>query len=153
MLAFLFTLFKYRQAITLKKPAFTYFSRILDLEGEHFVAKIASSYEGAVHSPEFYARRIFFSFIPSKRFRLNYILKDEESENARLDSTVQRTTFRDEQLFWVTYTAGLFVLGHKYRIVAKTSVGRCSIAFTPRTPPLSELFGLKRPTNAHPFND
>jgi len=140
VLAFLFTLFKYWRAVTMRKPAFTYFSRILSLEGEHFVVKIASSYAGPVHFVRFYGRRLRCGFIPLKKFPLGYTLKDEESEAARFDSQVQRTTFRDEQLFWVTYAPNVFKMGSKYRIVASTSVGRCSINYSPRLRPLSEYF-------------
>ncbi len=127
MIGLIITLVKLRQAITLKKPAITYFSNV----HTHFVVKIATSYAGAVHSVNFYARRLFLRFIPTKRVRLDCVLKDKESEEARVDSKVTRSTFRDEQLFWVTIPPVLFAVGRKYRIVARTSVGTCSIDFSP----------------------
>ena len=103
--------------------------------------KIASSYPGSVHSIRFFVSHLVLGFIPLKKSELRYTLMDDEPESGRYDSKVQRTTFRDEQPFWVFFPRGLFKAGSKYNIIAKTSVGKCSIRYSPRAGSFVDYLG------------
>lgn len=124
--AFLFTLYKYIQLKNINKPQFTYFSFIND---EHFVVIIASSYSGSIPHPKFYICKLLLGFIPTKKIFLNSILKDNKDEIERLDSSVLRTTFKDEQLFWLIPPQYLKFSKANYKVYAKTKVGVCSTIY------------------------
>jgi hypothetical protein len=142
LLAFIFVLYKYWQLKKIAKPTFTYFTHITDTNGEHFVAVIASGFSGAIPHPKFFIARLFLGFIPTRRYFLNSILKDDSAEIARIDSEIPRTTFKEEQLFWlVTKDSFKFSKG-KYKIYVKTKVGNSSIVYNREYSNLTSYVGL-----------
>jgi len=129
LLAFIFVLFKYWQLRKLSKPTFTYFTHIFDADGEHFIAIIASSFNGAIPHPKFFISKLFLGVLPSKKYFLNSTLKEDSDEITRFDSKVPRTTFKEEQLFWLKPKESFKFSKGKYKIYGKTKVGNCAIVY------------------------
>ena len=129
LLAFIFILYKYWQLRKISKPTFTYFTHITDFNGEHFVAIIASIFSGAIPHPKFFIAKLFLGVIPSRKYFLNSILKDDADEIARFGSKVPRTTFKEEQLFWLIPKESFKFSKGKYKIYGKTKVGNCKIVY------------------------
>lgn len=141
-LAFLFVLYKYWQLKKLSKPTFTYFTHIFDSNGEHFVAIIASSFSGAIPHPKFFISRLFWGFVTTRKYFLDSTLKDDSDELVRFDSTVLRTTFKEEQLFWLIPKESFKFSKGKYIIYGKTKVGNCSIVYRRKYSNLSNYLVL-----------
>lgn len=129
-LAFVFALYKYWQLRKVSKPTFTYFSNVNDSNGEHFVAVVASSFTGAIPHPKFFIARLLLGFIPTKKHFLNSILKEDSEEISRNDSKISRTTFKEEQLFWLIPKESFKFKKGKYKIYGKTKIGNCKIVYS-----------------------
>jgi hypothetical protein len=128
-LALIFAVFQYRQKRKFNKPAFTFVQQIKDIDGEHIVVKIASNYTGPIHSIKFYACRIILGFVHFKKLKLSYRLIEDQEEIQRYDSNIERTSFKEEQLFWLFIKDSSLTLKGKYWLYAKTSVGNCSTTY------------------------
>lgn len=121
--AFLFTLYKYHSLKKITKPSFTYFSFVNE---EHFVVKIASGFSGAIPHPKFFISRLFLNKIPIKKVFLNSTLKEDLKDIPRFDSRVPRTTFKDEQLFWLIPPKDYEFSRAIYKIYVESKVGDSS---------------------------
>jgi hypothetical protein len=132
IIAFAFTLYKYLKIRTITKPTFTYFSHIYDSEGDHFVIKISSGFSGSIPKPVFYARRIYFGFIPFRKLSLHADFIDNLEDLSRFDSEIPKTIFKDEGSFWVFVKNGKFPSKGKYRVYVKSTVGKNWITYRPR---------------------
>ena len=74
------------------------------------------------------------------------IFQENYNDEMRTGSKIPKTVFKEEDLFWV-FIQNKIVAKGKYKIVAKTKIGSCSIKYYRPYNNLVEYLGLENKEN------